>query len=122
MCPLSGRFAQRFEDTPVEFGQLVEEEDAVVREGDFAGARRAAAADQCDGRCGVVRAAIDALGETLRPELSGQREDGCRFERGTAVERWQQAGQACGEHGLAAARRAGHQERVAAGGGDPTRA
>jgi hypothetical protein len=40
------RLAQRIEHLRLEFGQLVEEEHAVMRERDFAGPRAQSAADQ----------------------------------------------------------------------------
>ena len=51
------RLAQHFQRVPVPFGQLVEEQHAVVRERDLARARLGAAADQRDraGACGAAR-------------------------------------------------------------------
>src|SRR6185295_4641952 len=55
------RLAQRLERSTRELGQLVEEEDTVVRERDLARTRRRAAADERGCRCGVVRRAQHAL-------------------------------------------------------------
>src|SRR5258706_8292223 len=55
------RFAQGFEYLAVEFGQLVQEQHAVVRERYLAGARVAAPADQRDAGSRVVRRAERAL-------------------------------------------------------------
>src|SRR5438874_10740546 len=49
------RLAQDFENAPVEFRQLVEEEHAVVRERNFAGARYGPAADESGVAYRVVR-------------------------------------------------------------------
>jgi hypothetical protein len=51
------RFAESFEGLTVEFGELVEKENAVVGEGDLAGLRNGAAADECGGRAAVMRSA-----------------------------------------------------------------
>ena len=48
------RLAQDFEDVARELGELVEEEDAVVGEGDFARAGNGAAADEARVGDGVV--------------------------------------------------------------------
>ena len=55
--------AQNFENVAGEFGELVEEEDAVVGEGDFAGTGNGAAADETRVGDGVVRGAEGALGD-----------------------------------------------------------
>ena len=49
------RLAQGFEHAPIELGQLVEEQNALVRERDFARTRHAAATDERRGRRRVVR-------------------------------------------------------------------
>src|SRR2546430_17358056 len=51
------RLAQRFQYIAVEFRQLIQEQDAVVRQRDLAGARQVAAADQRRSRSAVMRCA-----------------------------------------------------------------
>ena len=53
--------AQHFEDVAPELGELVEEEDAVVGQGDLAGPRDCAAAGEAGVGDGVVRRAERAL-------------------------------------------------------------
>ena len=57
------RLAEDFEDVAGKFGEFVEEENAVVRHGDFAGARDDAAADETCVGDGVMRRAEWALGD-----------------------------------------------------------
>ena len=66
------RLAQGFQHFSVKFGQLVEEQYALVRQADFARAWRVAAADQRYGRSRVVRLPIGANAEGFRPELPDQ--------------------------------------------------
>ena len=56
------RLAQTLHRVPPEFRELVQEQDTVVREGDFAGDRRVAAADKAGLADRVVRRAIGAAG------------------------------------------------------------
>jgi len=109
--------AQGFEGVAPELRQLVEEEDAVVRQARLAWTGVAAAADH-PGRAGAgVRAAERAvLEQARRGFLRHQRVDlgdGDGLRQG---EGWQQAGQAAGEHRLARARRPEKEEVVPAGG------
>lgn len=54
--------SKAFEDVTAKFGEFIEEEDAVMSEGDFAGAwRLGATADEADIADGVVRGAEGAL-------------------------------------------------------------
>jgi hypothetical protein len=58
---LFDRLAQHFERAAAELGEFVEEQDAVVREADFAGPRARAAADEGHVRGGVMRGAERAV-------------------------------------------------------------
>src|SRR5262249_9090345 len=51
------RLAQRLEDMLLKFRELIEKQDATMRERDFTGMRRRAASDQTRDRDGVVRSA-----------------------------------------------------------------
>ena len=59
------RLAQHLEHAPIPFRQLVEEQHAVMRERDLAGARIAAAADERDAARRVMRRAKRALAPAL---------------------------------------------------------
>jgi len=116
------RFAQRLEYAPLELRQLVEEQHAVVGERDLARAWIRAAADQRGGRGRMVRRLIGTPLPVLDAEAAVQGMDGCGLQRFLVLHRRQQAGEARGEHRLAGAGRAGHQQAVAAGRGDFQRA
>ncbi len=112
--------AEDLEDVAGEFGELVEEEDAVVGEGDFAGARDGAAADDGGGRGGVMRRA-DGAGAEERLVLGEQSDGGIDaggFEGFGAGERGEDGGEAFAEHGFAGAGGAEEQNIVARAGGD----
>src|SRR5260370_23318677 len=71
------RLAQDFQTTAVEFRQLVEEQDAVVRQADLTWGRGAAAADQARRAGGMVRRAAPARPpQARRPPLTGPRTAG----------------------------------------------
>ncbi len=114
------RLAHDFEHVARKLGQLVEKEQAVVRERDFAGTRNDAAADQAGVGDGVVRRTERALGNEAGRgiEHSGDGVDLGGLERFFKGERSEDRGQALGEHGFAGAGRADHEDVVAAGGGD----
>ena len=115
--------AQGLQHGAAEFGQLVEEEHAVMGEADLAGFGRAAAADDGGHRGGVVRGAEGArAGDAALVEQAREGVDHRGLERLGRLQRREDAGQAGGEHGFAAAGRADHQDVVAAGGGDLERA
>ena len=116
------RLAQRFERGARKLGQFVEKQHAAVRQRDFAGARRRAAADQRHRAGGVMRRAGRPHRPLLEREAPAQRSDGSAFERFVGRHRGQQAGKALRQHRLARAGRAHHQNAVAAGGGDFERA
>ena len=103
-----------------EFGELVEEEQAVVREGDFAWARHDAAADEAGVGDGVVRRAEGTLRDkTLRRiEHSGDGVDLGGLESFVEGEGREDRGQTFGEHRLAGAGRTDHEDVVTACGGD----
>ena len=65
-------FAQGFEHFTVELGQLVEKKNAFMSEGNFAGSRRIATANQRYRRGGMVRRAEWTAGKVLRTELPDQ--------------------------------------------------
>ena len=111
------RLAQRLEHVAAELRQLVEEEHAVVGQRDLAGARRrrpptspASETEWCGARKG--RAAS-------RPRCARQPGHAVHhggLQRLVEVERRQEAGQAAGQHGLAAAGRPEEEQVVAARG------
>ena len=113
------RLAQRVEHARLELGQLVEEQHAEVREAHLAGARPRAAADERRHAGGVVRRAErPASLELAAHQLAGEAVHHRDLEHLLGRQRRQDRGQPRGEHRLAGARRADHQEVVAAGGGD----
>ena len=116
--PVLQGLAQHLQNVLLEFGKLVEEEDAVVGEAHLSGARIGAAADESGVRNGVMgvtkRAPADeglALGEKADDGVDLRRLQGLGEAHGGEDRR-----QAPGEHRLAAAGGACHQEIVPAGG------
>ena len=85
------------------FGQLVEEEQAVVGQRDLAGARHDAAADEAGVGDGVVRRAEGPLRDQAGAgiEHAGDGVNLGGFERFLEGERGQDGGQALGQHGFA---------------------
>ena len=65
-----------------------------------------------------MRCAVGRPGEAFGMELPVEREHGGRFERRLPCHRWQQAGQASGQHRFARARRTDQQQGMCAGSGD----
>src|SRR5262249_56578022 len=55
--PFFERLADRFEDIAPKLGQLIQEEDSPMRQGDFSRARRPAASDEARGGDPVMRRA-----------------------------------------------------------------
>ncbi len=86
----------------------------MVRERDLARTRNAAASDQRDGACRMVRGAKRPDAPALEPELSGERRDRRRLEGFVFAHRRQQRRQALREHRLAGAWRSEQQQRMAA--------
>lgn len=111
------RLAQDLQDLALELRQFVEEQHALVRQGDLARLRAAAAADQGRRGGGVVRLAERSLRPVPEGDVAGHRMDRRDLQGFVLVERRQQAGQAAGQEGLAGARRAAEQQVVRAGGG-----
>ena len=109
------RLAQRVEHRRLEFGKLVEEQHAVMRERDLARLGAQAAADQRRhaGRM-MRRAERPAVGERAFLDLARDRGDHRHFEQLGGRERRQDRGQARREHRLAGAGRADHQQIVPA--------
>ena len=118
------RLAEDFEDVAGELGELVEEEQAVVGERDLAGARHHAAADQAGVGDGVVRRAEGPVDDQalLLVEHARDGVDLGGLKRLFKAQRREDRGQALGQHGLAGAGWADHQDVVAAGCGDLKRA
>ena len=112
--------AEDFEDVAGELGELVEKEEAVVGEGDFAGAGDHAAADEAGVGDGVVGRAEGAMGDeaVVAVEDAGDGVDLGGLEGFFEAQRREDGGQALGEHGFAGAGRADHEDVVATGGGD----
>ncbi len=109
------RLAHHLEHAPVEFGELIEEQDSAVGERDLSRHRIVATAHQ-RGRAGrVMRRAEHPRGPALRGELPDQAEHGRRFECLVGAHRRQQSGEALGQHRLAGAGRTDHQHAVTAG-------
>ena len=123
--PVLERLPQRLERRPLELGQLVEEEDAAVREARLAGSRHPApAADERRDRGRVVRRAERRHATSPAPGGSdaGYRVDARHLERRVVGEQRQDPRQPAREHRLSRARRAGEQQVVPTRGGDLERA
>ena len=118
------RLAHDFEHVAGKLGQLVEEEQAVVRERDLAGARHDAAADEAGVGDGVVRRAEGPLRDQAGAgiEHAGDGVNLGGLERFVEGERGEDRRQALGQHGFAGAGRADHENVVAAGRGHFERA
>ena len=113
--PRLQRLAQRIEHRALEFGQLVEEQDAQMRQADFARSHFQTAARQCRHAGRMVRRAkrsrpADAPGL----QRAGDRLHHRHFQRFFRCEFGQDPGKAAGEQGLARSRRPHHQEVVTA--------
>ena len=118
------RLAQDFEDVAGELRQLVQEEQAVVGERDLAGARDHAAADESGVGDGVVRRAEGTVRDqaAVGVEYAGDGVDLGGLQRLLEAQGSEDGRKALGQHGLAGAGRADHQDVVSAGGGDLQRA
>lgn len=114
------RLAQDLEGGALELGQFVEEEHAMVGEGDFAGSGDGAAAEQADVGDGVVRGAArpGEEGQGAFERLPGGRVDAQHVEELVERRLRHDAGDALGDHGLSRAGRSDHDEVVRAGHGD----
>ena len=110
------RLPQHFQHRAVELRQLVEEEDAAMRERDFAGPRPcppptspACETVWCGARKGRWRTKAIS-----RPSMPADAVDARHFERLVGRQARQDGGQRAGQQRLAAARRAGHDDVVPA--------
>ena len=110
--------AENFEDVAGELGEFVEEEEAVVGKGDFAGARDHAAADEAGIGDGVVGRTEGAVGDETFVAIqdAGDGMDLGGLEGLLKTQRREDGGEAFGEHGFAGARRPDHKDVVATGG------
>jgi len=118
------RLAQHLERVAAEFRQLVEEQDALVRERDLARLRVGAAARERRGRDRVMRAAEGPCADEriVRGQQAHHGVDHRDLERFLPRHVGQNGGQALGEHALAGARRPDEQDVVPACGRDLERA
>ena len=113
------RLAQAVEHAALELGQLIEEQHAQMCEGDLAGPRLGAAADQRRHRGRMVRAAEGAAALQLAAlQLAGDGGDHRNLQRLGRGEIGQYASQCGRQQRLAGARRPAHQQIVAAGRGN----
>ncbi len=123
--PVLQRLAQRLESRAVELRQLVEEEDAVVREARLARPRQRSSADEPGGGDRVVRRPERALPyQSVAVVAPDDAVDAGHGDRLVGCQRGEDRRHATGEHRLAGAGRSGQQDVVASGGGDrqrPTR-
>ena len=110
---------------PREFAELVEEEDAAMREADLARlSESAAATNQAGSRDAVVRRAKRGpqRGGRAFAERASKRVDRRHLERGVEPEVRQERRERPSQHGLAGTGRARHQQVVPSGRGDLERA
>ena len=115
------RLAQRLQGAPGEFRQLVQEQDAQMGEAHLARMRQAAAADEGGMGHGVMGRAERARGHEAGRESDrrpGHAPHGGDLDRFLERRRGQDGRQAAGQHGLAGAGRAEHQDVVRARRGD----
>ncbi len=113
------RLAQGFQHRAGKFGKLVHEQNAVMRQRDFARPRTAPAADDCCHRGGMMRLAERARArDAVRPQQTGQRMHHRGLKRLGRRHRRQDRGQARGQHRLAGTRRPDKQHVMTPGSGD----
>src|SRR5262249_4659902 len=117
------RLAERLQDVTAELGKLVEEEDAVVGERDFARPDGTAAAEEGRVRERAVRRPDrPCADEWVAVEQARDAVDGGHLDRLVDGEGREDGGQATREHGLARAGGPDQQQVVAPGGGHLERA
>jgi hypothetical protein len=110
---------QRLEDVSREFGQLVEEQDAVVGQGHLARRHPRPAADHRSvGKRVVRRSHRCASAEAADRTLAGNRRDDRGRQGLSIVERRQESRNGSREERLAGPRRTGEEQAVATGEGD----
>ena len=102
----------------MELGEFIEEEDAAVGEGDFAGGGVGAAADEAGVGDGVVGGAEGTARDEAAAEGAGDGVDGGDLEGFFGGEGREDGGDAAGDHGFAAAGGTDKEDVVAAGDGD----
>ena len=114
--PSSSRLAHGFQDAALEFGQFVQKQHAVVRQGNFAGRRIGVAAQQPGVAGGVMRGAERTARDQglARLEQADDAVDFGRLQRLLQSQRRQDRGQPFGQHGFPGARRADEQHVVPA--------
>jgi hypothetical protein len=110
---------QRIERLAAEFGQFVQEQDAVVGQGDLAGLGAQAAAGQGGHACGVMgRAERPGAGQGAAGDQPGHGMDKRGFQQLRGRQGREQPREALGEHGFARSGRADVEQVVTAGRGD----
>jgi hypothetical protein len=117
----SSRGWRRTSRVAAEFGEFVEEEDAVVGDADFAGGGNDAAADEADVGDGVVGGAEGARGDEAVRGVEQEAADAVDlggFDGFLQGHRRDDGRDALGEHRFAGAGRADEQDVVIAGDGD----
>ncbi len=109
------RLPHHFEHVALEFSKLIEEEDAIVGEADFARLRKGAAADQCDIRCRMVWCAEwpPRKQRTVCPQFSGNGMDFSAFQGFGQREGRQNCWNALGQHCFSASWWTNQQQIVA---------
>jgi hypothetical protein len=117
------RLAQRIQHGTLEFRQLIEEEDAEMRQRHLARLDAQSASRERGHRGGVMRIAKwPAPRNRTAGKFTGQRLNHRNLERFARIERRQQCGQALRQHRLSRTGRSDHEQVVAAGRGDFERA
>src|SRR5262249_17875772 len=114
------RLAEDLQYIPSELGELIEEEDAMVGEGELSRAPEWASADEPRVRHGVMGRSERSLGQQ-RSRATEEPVDGVDLARLRALvegHQREEAGGRSGEHRLAASRRAAEEDVVSAGGGE----
>src|SRR6185369_8579723 len=96
------RLSQYFQNTAVEFGQLIQKQDTLMSERDFAWTWQRTTANQTGIADGVMRRPK----WPVRHQPGTTREAGHRmnlrqFQRGLELQGWQNRRQSLGQHGLA---------------------
>jgi len=126
LCPGDGDFPvfeglpQHFQYRMFEFGEFVQEKNAVMGQANFSGLGVDAPSDQGDVRDGMVRAPERAQGHEggMTVDVAGHRMDLGGFQGLFEGKGRQNGGQAAGQHGLARTGRTDHQEIMPGRGGN----
>ncbi len=114
------RLAESFQDRAWKLGQLVEQQNAAMRERDLAGAWPRSATDHGRSRRTMMRCSKRRHGDerALRRQKPAHGVDSGHLERLGPAERRQDSGKPPGEHGLARPGRARQEKVVVSGGRD----